>query len=381
MRVRDHDFTDEDLGRSSPTGSTTSPRTAGSCRSGTSRDTAAFAVNALRLWWQDEGSLPLPGREAAAGHLRRRRVERLRAAGCGRTSSPSWRRRPGCGSRSATSRPARRKWNKIEHRLFCHITRTWRARPLMTAEDAVAGIAATVTGQGLKCTAVLDDGDYPDGQRGQRRADEVPRGPRPGPRRLPRRVELRRPARPPPRPGTGAGTGAPRPLSPQAVLNHPALTGLDPGDLHALAAALEVPFGARREQRNYPAAERRPRQPRPERRRLHGKRRLDPHRPRARPPPPRAPAPARAEPSAPCSASTSHRQPRHRPDRRTPGRRQPHPARRCPRPRHPPHPRRAARLRPPTGITLTIPENGYPMPEQFKTRTNRTTRDTPETAN
>ena len=41
--------------------------------------------------------------------------------------------------------PGTSKWNKIEHRLFCHITRTWRARPLMTTEDAVAGIAATTT--------------------------------------------------------------------------------------------------------------------------------------------------------------------------------------------------------------------------------------------
>ena len=61
--------------------------------------------------------------------------------------------------------PGTSKWNKIEHRLFCHITRTWRARPLMTREDAVAGIAATVTGQGLKCTAVLDDAQYPGGAR------------------------------------------------------------------------------------------------------------------------------------------------------------------------------------------------------------------------
>ena len=47
--------------------------------------------------------------------------------------------------------------------MFCHITRTWRARPLMTAQDAVAGIAATITGQGLKCTAVPDGARYPDG--------------------------------------------------------------------------------------------------------------------------------------------------------------------------------------------------------------------------
>jgi len=59
--------------------------------------------------------------------------------------------------------PGTSKWNKIEHRLFCHITRAWRARPLMTKQDAVAGIAATTTYQGLKVTAVLDEAAYPTG--------------------------------------------------------------------------------------------------------------------------------------------------------------------------------------------------------------------------
>ena len=59
--------------------------------------------------------------------------------------------------------PATSKWNKIEHRMFCHVTRTWRGRPLMTVDDAVAGIAATVTAGSLKCTAVRDDNAYPAG--------------------------------------------------------------------------------------------------------------------------------------------------------------------------------------------------------------------------
>ena len=45
--------------------------------------------------------------------------------------------------------------------MFSHVTRTWRGRPLMTVEDAVAGIAATVTAGGLKCTAVRDDDATP----------------------------------------------------------------------------------------------------------------------------------------------------------------------------------------------------------------------------
>jgi hypothetical protein len=122
----------------------------------------------------------------------------------------------------------------------------------MTEEDAVAGIAATTTYAGLKVTAVLDGARYPTGQevsdnrmkyledrvleRGAVRGEwnyAVLPVPRPAPE-------------PDPEPGPG-----PAGRCPQDVLNHPALTGMDPADLDALAAALEVPFAARREQVNY----------------------------------------------------------------------------------------------------------------------------------
>ena len=61
VKVRDHDFPMRSGGRSRRTGSATSPRTPGSCRSGPVMTPAAFAVNALRLWWQREGSLRYPG--------------------------------------------------------------------------------------------------------------------------------------------------------------------------------------------------------------------------------------------------------------------------------------------------------------------------------
>ena len=67
---------------------------------------------------------------------------------------------------------------------------------------------------------------------------------------VPRRVELHRPARPPARPGTGPEPERPGRV-PAAVLNHPAMTGLRAEDLTALAQALEVPFEARLQQRNY----------------------------------------------------------------------------------------------------------------------------------
>jgi hypothetical protein len=122
----------------------------------------------------------------------------------------------------------------------------------MTAKDAVAGIAATTTYAGLKVTAVLDTATYPDGikvsdERMTYLQDRL----------LARQdmhgewnytvLPISRPApRADPRPG-------PRPAGrcPQDTLNHPALTGMEPADLQALAAALQVPFGARREQVSY----------------------------------------------------------------------------------------------------------------------------------
>ena len=139
------------------------------------------------------------------------------------------------------------QWNKIEHRLFSHITMNWRARPLMTAGDAVAGIAATVTSQGLKCTAVRDDNIYPAGI-------EVSDAQM---RYLQDRIIERDPFHgdwnyaflPAPRPAPEPEPAPERPgRVPRDVLNHPALTGMQPRDLESLAAALEIPFAARREQ-------------------------------------------------------------------------------------------------------------------------------------
>jgi hypothetical protein len=121
----------------------------------------------------------------------------------------------------------------------------------MTVEDAVAGIAATVTAQGLKCTAVLDEADYPTGV-------QVP------PARL-RDLEERWTERsgfhgewnyallPAPRPRAPEPEPAPprHARVPHAVLNHPALTGIPAAALDALAADLETRFEARIQQRNH----------------------------------------------------------------------------------------------------------------------------------
>ena len=146
--------------------------------------------------------------------------------------------------------PATSKWNKIEHRMFCHVTRTWRGRPLMTADDAVAGIAATVTAGGLKCTAVRDDNIYPAGTgisdaRMRYLQDRVLE-------RDPFHGEWNYAFLPAPRPAPEPEPAPERPgRVPRDALNHPALTGVQPDDLASVAAALEIPFAARREQQNY----------------------------------------------------------------------------------------------------------------------------------
>jgi Rhodopirellula transposase DDE domain len=162
VRVRDHSFPDRTLGTVVPYGIYDIAANTGFVSVGSSHDTAAFAVNALRLWWQREGSLRYPAA--------RRLLVVCDAGGSNGYTCRLWKDQlaqlaaaTGLAITVCHFPPGTSKWNKIEHRLFCHITRTWRARPLMTIEDVVAGIAATTTSRGLKVTAVLDQAAYPGG--------------------------------------------------------------------------------------------------------------------------------------------------------------------------------------------------------------------------
>jgi len=250
VRVRDHDFPDKELGKVTPYGVYDIGANAGFVNAGTDHDTAAFAVESLRRWWRAEGK----GRYPAA----RRLLVTADAGGSNGYRTRAW--KAGLAGLAAETGleitvchfpPGTSKWNKIEHRLFCQITRNWRARPLASHQVILETIAATTTRTGLKVTAMLDDGTYPKKARiSGKTMDELEQralarhgfhgewnytvlaSPRPAPE----------PGPPPPAPAGRCG---------QATLNHPALTGMDPADLTALAAALEVPFGARREQRLY----------------------------------------------------------------------------------------------------------------------------------
>ena len=247
VKVRDHDFPDEKLGKITPYGIYDITANRGFVSVGTSHDTAAFAVSALRLWWQAEGSLRYPGASrllvtcdagGSNGHKCRLWKDQLAVLAAGTGLKISVVHFP----------PGTSKWNRIEHRLFCHITRTWRARPLMTADDAVAGIAATVTSQGLKCTAVRDDAAYPEGAKvsgGRMRYLQDRVLVRHGPHRDWNYTVLPapRPA-PEPEPGPGPGRAGPDPALVRALA---ALAGI--GDPDALAARLALAWDAAREHR------------------------------------------------------------------------------------------------------------------------------------
>src|ERR1700733_4157713 len=246
VKVLSHDFKAKDTVTAVPYGIYDIAANRGFAVAGTSGSTAAFAVNAIGRWWLEEGSLRYPDAT--------RLLVTCDAGGANDWRSHQWKDQLAILAAQTGLRievmhfpPGTSKWNKIEHRMFCHITRTWRGRPLMTAAGAVAGIAATVTGQGLKCTAVLDDGDYPKGLKvPPARAKELEERPLDRDRF---HGEWNYALLPVPRPAPDpAPEPDPAPAGPDPALLA-ALAALAGIDLPALTAAVAVPWQAAREQR------------------------------------------------------------------------------------------------------------------------------------
>src|SRR6266571_2635784 len=148
--------------------------------------------------------------------------------------------------------PGTSKWNKVEHRLFSAITLNWRGRPLTSHAVVLQSIAAATTATGLTVTAALDEGRYPTGTKvsdeQMTRLEEraLTRHGFRGAWNYTARPTLQRPA---PRPGPAATPS--RAAQVTAALDCPALTGMSRQDLAALAAALQTPFDAAREQHLY----------------------------------------------------------------------------------------------------------------------------------
>ncbi len=119
---------------------------------GQDHDTASFAVESLRRWWQADGATPYPEADhlltcADGGGSNGYRV-RLWKYELGK-----WAQEAGLKIKVCHLPPGTSKWNKIEHRLFAHISMNCRGRPLVSHEVIVQLIAATTTRQGLKVHA------------------------------------------------------------------------------------------------------------------------------------------------------------------------------------------------------------------------------------
>src|SRR5207342_298317 len=162
--VRVHDFLIPELGRAAPYGVYDIADNAGWVSLGIDHDTASFAVNAIRRWWQAMGRTRYP----TATRL-------VVTADCGGSNGARvrlWKRElQALASELAVPitvchlPPGTSKWNKIEHRLFSFITQNWRGRPLVSYQTIVQLIAATTTDAGLKVQCEIDPNTYPAGVR------------------------------------------------------------------------------------------------------------------------------------------------------------------------------------------------------------------------
>ena len=160
--VRVHDFMIPELGKVSPYGVYDIAANAGWVNLGITSDTAAFAVESIRRWWQELGQPRYPTAEKL-----------LITADCGGSNGSRvrlWKSelqtladQTGLSITVAHLPPGTSKWNRIEHRLFAFITQNWRGKPLVSHQVIVQLIANTTTSTGLTVQCRLDENAYDKG--------------------------------------------------------------------------------------------------------------------------------------------------------------------------------------------------------------------------
>ena len=161
-RVRVHDFVIPEQGKAIPYGVYDLSRDEGWVSVGIDHDTASFAMNAIRSWWQKMGRSVYGG----ASQLL------VTADGGGSNGSRTrlWKwelqqfaNRTGLTITVCHYPPGTSKWNKIEHRLFSHIAMNWRGKALTSLAAIVSLIGSTTTTTGLRVRSEIDKRSYPKG--------------------------------------------------------------------------------------------------------------------------------------------------------------------------------------------------------------------------
>ena len=157
-----HDFPDDAVGKAIPYGVYDMARNEAYVSVGRDHDTPAFAVASIRKWWEVMGCTAYPNA--------RELLITADAGGSNGYRARAWKLELQTLADELNLRihvchfpPGTSKWNKIEHRVFCHITQNWRGKPLRTFETVVQLIGHTRTTTGLRIKAKLDKGTYPTG--------------------------------------------------------------------------------------------------------------------------------------------------------------------------------------------------------------------------
>jgi hypothetical protein len=167
-KVFDHDFPIKELGKATPYGIYDIFKNEGFVSIGISKDTAEFAVESIRKWWDIVGYKGYPDAK-----------EMLLTADSGGSNGYRvrlWKAELQILANELSKKitvvhfpPGTSKWNKIEHRLFSFISKNWRGQPLISLAVIVSLIGATTTEKGLKVDCVVDEGEY---ERGVEVSDE-----------------------------------------------------------------------------------------------------------------------------------------------------------------------------------------------------------------
>ena len=161
-KVLDHDFPIKELGKVAPYGIYVINNNTGFVNLGTDHDTGEFAVESIRIWWNTIGKYSFPDSkriyincDGGGSNGSRNKLWKTELAALAQET--------GLDIFVSHFPPGTSKWNKVEHRLFCYISKNWQGRPLIDIETTVNLISSTTTEKGLKVTCVVDNNDYAPG--------------------------------------------------------------------------------------------------------------------------------------------------------------------------------------------------------------------------